>query len=200
MLPVDHDVRTAFEGALAVFGELGCELVQAAPETAHPTELWNTIALTEGYSSEGPLLESWRDRLAPGTAEIIEAGRSITGGEYVDALHEKARYARVWSEFFESHDLLLTPATQHTAFPVGLDTPETIEDQVVDPFFDDWCAISLPANLTGMPATSVPAGFGEGGRPVGLQIMGPRWSDALTLRAAAAFEELVPWTNFIPPL
>jgi aspartyl-tRNA(Asn)/glutamyl-tRNA(Gln) amidotransferase subunit A len=156
--------------------------------------------LTEGYSSEGPLLESWRDRLAPGTAEIIEAGRSITGGEYVDALHEKARYARVWSEFFESHDLLLTPATQLTAFPVGLETPETIEDQVVDPFFDDWCAISLPANLTGMPATSVPAGFGEGGRPVGLQIMGPRWSDALTLRAAAAFEELVPWTNFIPPL
>jgi aspartyl-tRNA(Asn)/glutamyl-tRNA(Gln) amidotransferase subunit A len=58
----------------------------------------------------------------------------------------------------------------------------------VDPFFDDWCTLSLPANLTGMPATSVPAGTDEAGLPVGLQVMGPRWADARTLRVAAAFE------------
>jgi Asp-tRNA(Asn)/Glu-tRNA(Gln) amidotransferase A subunit family amidase len=200
MLPVDRDVRAVFTDALTVFAELGCELVEACPQTSHPTELWNTIALTEGYSSEGPLLERWRDQMAPGSAEIIEAGRSITGAQYVDALHDKARYSRVWSEFFERYDLLVTPTTQLTAFPVGLETPQTIADQVVDPFFDDWCAISLPANLTGMPATSVPAGFGDGGLPIGLQIMGPRWSDSLTLRAAAAFEQRVPWTRFLPAL
>jgi Asp-tRNA(Asn)/Glu-tRNA(Gln) amidotransferase A subunit family amidase len=49
-----------------------------------------------------------------------------------------------------------------------------------------------------MPATSVPAGFGDDGLPVGVQIMGPRWSDALTLRAASALEQLVPWTGFQP--
>lgn len=50
-----------------------------------------------------------------------------------------------------------------------------------------------------MPATSVPAGFGAAGLPVGLQVMGPRWSDALTLRAAAAFEQVMPWQGFLPP-
>jgi aspartyl-tRNA(Asn)/glutamyl-tRNA(Gln) amidotransferase subunit A len=49
-----------------------------------------------------------------------------------------------------------------------------------------------------MPATSVPAGFGADAMPVGLQVMGPRWADALTLRAAAAFERVVPWQGFQP--
>ncbi|MBA2561219.1 MAG: hypothetical protein H0V07_15290 [Propionibacteriales bacterium] len=136
--------------------------------------------------------------MSPGTAEIIEAGRDITGGQYVDALHEKARYTRVWAEFFEQYDLLLTPTVQLTAFGVGLQTPVAIEGQPVDPFFDDWCTICLPANLTGMPATSVPAGFGADGMPVGLQVMGPRWADARTLRAAAAFEQAMPWQGFQP--
>jgi Asp-tRNA(Asn)/Glu-tRNA(Gln) amidotransferase A subunit family amidase len=200
MLPVDADVRAVFGEALQVLAGLGCELVEAAPATAHPTDLWNTIALVEGYSSEGPFLTSSRELMSPGTAEIVEAGQGITGGQYVDALHERARYTRVWAEFFEQHDILVTPAMQLTAFPVNLQTPEQIEGQPVDPFFDDWCTICLPANLTGMPATVVPAGFGAGGLPVGLQVMGPRWADALTLQVAAAFERATPWSAYEPAL
>ncbi|MDP9221897.1 MAG: amidase [Actinomycetota bacterium] len=199
MLPVDSDVRAVFLASVQVFSELGCELVEAAPATRHPTEMWNTIALAEGFSSEGPLLALSREEMSPGTAEIIEAGAHISAGEYLDALHEKARYTRAWAEFFEQFDLLLTPTMQLTAFPVGLQTPTAIAGQPVDPFFDDWCTSCLPANLTGMPATSVPAGFGAVGMPVGLQVMGPRWSDALTLRAAAAFEQVMPWQGFLPP-
>src|SRR4051794_629105 len=68
MFPVDRDVRAAFGAAVRVFDDLGCELVEAAPDTPHPTALWNTLALAEGYASEGPLLERWRDRISPGTA------------------------------------------------------------------------------------------------------------------------------------
>jgi len=193
LLPVDADVRAVFAAAVRVLAGLGCQLVEAAPATGHPTELWNTIALVEGFSSEGPFLASGRDQMSPGTAEIIAAGQGISGGEYVDALHRRARYTRVWAEFFGQHDLLVTPAMQLTAFPVGLQTPAQIQGQPVDPFFDDWCTICLPANLTGMPATVVPAGFGAGGRPVGLQIMGPRWADARTLQLADAFERATPW-------
>jgi Asp-tRNA(Asn)/Glu-tRNA(Gln) amidotransferase A subunit family amidase len=200
MLPVDPDVRAVFAEAVQVLAELGCELAEAAPRTGHPTELWNTIALVEGYSSEGPFLSSSRELMSPGTAEIIEGGEGITGGQYVDALHDRARYTQVWAEFFQQHDLLVTPAMQLTAFPVGLQTPEQIQGQSVDPFFDDWCTICLPANLTGMPATVVPAGFGAGGRPVGLQIIGPRWADALTLQVANAFEKATPWSTYQPTL
>ncbi len=199
MMPVDEDVRAVFAAAVEVFAGFGCELVEAAPRTGEPTQLWNSIALPEGFSSEGPLLATSRGLMAPGTADIIEAGQGVTAGEYVDALHEKARYTRVWAEFFEQYDLLLTPTMQLTAFGVGLETPSEIEGRPVDPFFDDWCTSVVPANLTGMPATSVPAGFGTGGLPVGLQIMGPRWSDALTLRAAAVFERELGWQRFVPP-
>jgi Asp-tRNA(Asn)/Glu-tRNA(Gln) amidotransferase A subunit family amidase len=187
-LPVDADVREAFAAALEVIAGLGARLAPAAPATGDPTALWNTLALAEGYASEGPLLARWRDRMSPGTAEIIEAGAGITAGQYVDALHERAAYTRVWAEFFDDHDVLLTPTMQLTAFPVGRVRPDSIEGRPVDAFFDDWCTLCLPANLTGMPATSVPAGTGRDRMPVGLQVMGPRWADALTLRVAAAFE------------
>jgi Asp-tRNA(Asn)/Glu-tRNA(Gln) amidotransferase A subunit family amidase len=199
-LPVDPDVRAVFAEAVQVTAGFGCELVEAAPATGHPTELWNTIALAEGFSSEGPFLTSSRELMSPGTAEIVEAGQGITGGQYVDALHERARYTRVWAEFFEQFDLLVTPAMQLTAFRVGLQLPEQVEGQPVDPFFDDWCTICLPANLTGMPATVVPAGFGDGGRPVGLQVLGPRWADALTLEVAAAFERATAWNAYRPAM
>ena len=190
-LPVDPAVRVVFRTALTVFEGLGCSLAEAYPSVPHPTELWNTIACAEGFVSEGPYLEAYRDVMTPGTAEIIEAGRGTTAAQYIEAQHAKARYTRVWSEFFESYDVLLTPTMQLTAFPVGLLTPESIDGVPVDPFFDDWCTSCLPANLAGLPATSVPAGLADG-LPVGLQIMGPRWSDALTLKAAAAYERVNP--------
>lgn len=200
MLPVDLDVRRVFSDAVLRFEQLGCVMVEDHPDATGTEALWNTIALAEGYASEGPLLAEFRDRMSPGTAALVEAGRDTSGAQYVDALHEKARYTRTWAEFFSGYDLLLLPSAQLTAFSVGLANPEQIEGRPVDDFFDDWCTIYLPANLTGMPATSVPAGFGDDGLPVGVQVMAPRWSDALTLRAATGFEQLVPWTDFRPEL
>jgi Asp-tRNA(Asn)/Glu-tRNA(Gln) amidotransferase A subunit family amidase len=187
-LPVDPDVRAAFAAAVDVVAGLGARMVEAAPRAPDPTPLWNTIALAEGYASEGPLLARWREQMSHGTAEIIEAEAEITAGQYVDALHERNAYTRVWAEFFADHDVLLTPTMQLTAFEVGRLRPDTIEGRPVDPFFDDWCTLCLPANLCGMPATSVPAGTGRDGLPVGMQVTGPRWTDALTLRVAAAIE------------
>jgi Asp-tRNA(Asn)/Glu-tRNA(Gln) amidotransferase A subunit family amidase len=199
ILPVDTDVRRVFAAAVKRFEELGAVMVEDHPDADGTEALWNTIALAEGSASEGPFLAEFADQMSPGIAELVAAGRDTSAAQYVDALHDKNRYTRRWAEFFTGYDLLLLPSAQLTAFGVDRLTPAEIEGRPVDPFFDDWCAVYLPANLAGMPATSVPAGFGAGGLPVGVQVMGPRWSDALTLRAAAAFEQLVPWTGFLPP-
>jgi Asp-tRNA(Asn)/Glu-tRNA(Gln) amidotransferase A subunit family amidase len=190
--PVEPDVRAAFERALGVLSDAGWHLEEAAPPTGDPTALWNAIACAEGYASEGPLLAEWEDRMTEGTAEIVRAGEGVTAAQYLDAQHERAAFTRVWAEFFERYELLLTPSMQMTAFPVGILAPATIDGRPVDPFFDDWVTFCLPANLTGQPASSVPIGLGDGGLPIGLHIVGPRWADAAVLGAAAAVEVVLP--------
>jgi Asp-tRNA(Asn)/Glu-tRNA(Gln) amidotransferase A subunit family amidase len=197
--PVDPDVRRAFAAAMETLASLGCELTEAHPATANPMEMWNLFACCEGYASEGPLLERWESQMSDGTADIIRAGRDLAGWEYVDALHARGAFTRVWSEFFAHHDLLVTPCMQLTAFGVDVLSPSSIDGIALDPFFDDWCSLVLPANLTGQPAISVPMGFGEGGLPAGLMIMGRRFDDATVFELAAAFERATPWKDRSPP-
>jgi Asp-tRNA(Asn)/Glu-tRNA(Gln) amidotransferase A subunit family amidase len=197
--PVEPDVRAAFLRAVETFAETGCDLVEAHPQADHPVSIWNTIATVEGYASEGPLLERFESLMAPDTVEIVRAGEAVSGREYMDAQLERLAYTRVWLEFFDEFDLLLTPMMQMTAFPVGVAAPTQIDGRPVDPFFDDWCHLCYPANLTGQPAISLPNGLGDDGLPVAIQITGRRFEDDTVLAAAAAWERLAPWAEARPP-
>jgi Asp-tRNA(Asn)/Glu-tRNA(Gln) amidotransferase A subunit family amidase len=196
--PVEPSVRAAFRAAVDALADDGARVVEAAPDAPYPTELWNDIALPEGYASEGPLLERWADQMTAGTREIVEAGRAATARDYLDALERRGDYARRWAEFLTEHDVLLTPSMPLPAFGTDVPSPATIDGVPVDPFFDDWCALALPANLTGCPATAVPTGVDPDGLPVGMQVMGPRGADARTLAVAAAYERLAPWADRRP--
>jgi aspartyl-tRNA(Asn)/glutamyl-tRNA(Gln) amidotransferase subunit A len=101
------------------------------------------------------------------------------------------------ARFMARYDLILTPTAPLAAFPIDRDGPGTIAGiPVAD---DAWSPCLYPANLTGQPAVSVPAGFTRSGLPVGLQIIGERLADRLVLAAAAAFEAAQPWTETRPP-
>ena len=193
--PVDPPVRAAFRAAVDVLAKDGARISDAAPDAPYPTELWNDVALPEGFASEGPLLERWGEQMTEGTREIVEAGRGASAADYLDALERKQDYGRRWAEFFEDHDVLLTPSMPLAAFGTDVQSPASIDGVPVDPFFDDWCALALPANLSGCPATAVPTGVDPDGLPLGLQVMGPRCADARVLAVAAAYERLAPWAT-----
>ncbi|CAN5539577.1 amidase [soil metagenome] len=189
--PVEPVVRAAFRSAVDALVADGARVEEAHPDAPYPTELWNDIALPEGFASEGSLLDH------PGvdatTREIIEAGRAATARDYLDAQERRRLYTATWERFFETYDVLLTPSMPVPAFSTEVTGPATIDGTPVDPFFDDWCMLALPANLTGMPACAVPTGMTQDGLPVGLQVMGARWSDARVLSVAAALERVAPW-------
>jgi aspartyl-tRNA(Asn)/glutamyl-tRNA(Gln) amidotransferase subunit A len=108
--------------------------------------------------------------------------------DYLAAMAERDRVRSIMSRFHERYDLLLTPSLPLTAFDVGVDTP-------LDPdgnSWANWTPFTFPFNLTGQPAASVPCGLAPDGLPIGLQIVGPRYADALVLRAARAFETVSP--------
>jgi Asp-tRNA(Asn)/Glu-tRNA(Gln) amidotransferase A subunit family amidase len=198
--PVDQSVRAAFRAAVDVLVRDGAQVVEAAPDAPYPTELWNDIACPEGFASEGPLLAEWGHRMTAGTRDIVEAGRSATATDYLDALARRRDYAVRWASFFEDHDVLLTPSMPLAAFGTDVQSPASIDGVPVDPFFDDWCALALPANLTGCPATAVPTGLDADGLPLGMQVMAPRFADARALAVAASYERLAPWADRWPPV
>lgn len=116
----------------------------------------------------------------------LDAAGAMNAEMLADAHEARARLVARMAEAFERFDLLLLPATQVPAFAAEGPMPTEIAGQQVD----HWgaLAVTMPFNLTGQPAVSVPAGT-VGGAPVGLQIVGRRHADALVLAAAAAVEQ-----------
>jgi hypothetical protein len=119
-------------------------------------------------------------------------GESSSAAEYAAARNAQCRYAAEWHRFMLDYDLLLTPAMECAAFPLGRTEPESTGGVPLQGGDDDWCHFCFPFNLTGQPAISVPMGV-DHGLPVGLQIVGGRWADDVVLRAAATWERAFPW-------
>jgi Asp-tRNA(Asn)/Glu-tRNA(Gln) amidotransferase A subunit family amidase len=184
---IDPDVRATFRAAVDDIGNAGAQITADHPEPVDPLALWDSIALPEGYASEGPLVEASPELVGIDAAAITMAGAAFTARQYLDAQHNRATYSAMWEDFFDDYDVLLTPTMPVTAFDVGRLAPASIDGRPVPESFDAWCALAVPANLAGLPAASIPIGTGRDGLPVAMQIIGRRWADATVLRAAAAW-------------
>jgi aspartyl-tRNA(Asn)/glutamyl-tRNA(Gln) amidotransferase subunit A len=94
------------------------------------------------------------------------------------------------NQFHQRWDLLITPTMPIVAFAAGRELPADHPGQR----WMSWTPFTYPFNLTRQPAATVPCGLTKAGLPVGLQIIGPTYGDALVLRAARAFEQARPFT------
>jgi len=100
---------------------------------------------------------------------------------YLRALKVRTLIVEDFRKAFERCDVLVSPTTPTTAFRIG----EKADDPL-SMYMNDICTI--PANLAGLPAMSVPCGL-SGGLPVGLQIIGPPFAEESLLRLAYAYEQ-----------
>jgi len=193
---VDPEVASITAEAARRFEELGCEVVEAHPALGDPWPIVDTI-WTAGMAAVTGNLDDVRDLLDPGRLAVIESGFTRTAVELADAYLQRSIYFQGWRTFMQDYDLLLTPSLPCTAFEVGMDHPGTIAGHATS--YLNWTAFTYPFNVTGQPAATVPCGFDSNGLPIGLQLVG-RWHDDTTvLRAAAAFEEIAPWSHLRPP-
>jgi len=92
------------------------------------------------------------------------------------------------NQFHQKYDLLLTPTLPVPAFDAGKEFPGAGKNRR----WTDWTPFSYPFNLTQQPAASIPCGLTKAGLPAGLHIVGPKYGDALVLRAARAYETVRP--------
>jgi amidase len=116
------------------------------------------------------------DQLGANLRGNIELGLDVTIMDIARAEHLRAEIWHRWRELFDRYDVLLTPTVPVEPFPVEQNYPAVINGQPLATYID-WVAQTFLVSLAALPAASVPAGLTESRLPVGLQVVGPRFSE-----------------------
>ncbi|GAA1139689.1 amidase [Ornithinicoccus hortensis] len=193
----DPEVEAAVTAAVQVLAEAGARVEQVDPGVQDPVDafhvLWFTGAakVVEHYGPDA------LEQIDPGLADAIRRhGLGASASDYLDATAVRMDLGVRMGAFHEEWDLLLTPTMPIPAFPVGQPAPDGWPSDL----WTSWTPYTYPFNMTQQPALSLPCGFTGDGRPVGLQVVGPRHADALVLRAGQAYQERTDWHRRVPPL
>ena len=185
----DLEVRELVEKAAKRFEELGAHVEDVGP-LLDPLQK-PFAALWSG--SFGVRLRQiptqLHGKLDPGFRALAEQGLAVTLSDYARAYEAKSKLARDMALWHRKYDLLLAPVTPVAAPPV-----ETLYNSEAFSRWTKGAPYTLPCNLTGQPAASMPAGLTASGLPVGMQIIGPPRADHRVLRAMRAYESASGWT------
>ena len=187
-IPVDPQVLSVLEPAVAVLEGLGAHIEFACPDLDGADHTFRTLRAAEFDLLWGDLLAHQPDSVKPDLAWNIRQGAALSGRDITGALGELTRLQRAAECFFDDFDVLLAPVSQVPPFDASLDWPTMVDGQSMHTYLD-WMAACYLITVLGVPAMSVPAGFTDEGLPIGLQFVGRARTDATLLAIAAAFEE-----------
>jgi aspartyl-tRNA(Asn)/glutamyl-tRNA(Gln) amidotransferase subunit A len=186
---VDPEVAALARAAVKAFSELGAKVEEKNPGFESPDPVFRA----HWFSGAAFLLKDFspekKKLVDPGLLEVAEQGSKITTFELLDAAMKRGALGTHMNLFHRDYDLLVTPTLSVPAFDVGQEYPGAAQGKR----WTEWTPFSYPFNLTQQPAASVPCGLTKAGLPVGLHLVGPKYADALVLRAARAFESARPW-------
>ncbi len=217
---VDSEVLSAFEEALHVLVKQGATVVDIElPHMAYAIPIYYLVAPAEASSNlaryDG-VRYGFRSSLRNGSATVAnmydrtrdegfgaEVKRRIMLGTYAlssgyyDAYYVKAQQVRSlvrrdYDRAFEKVDVIAMPTTPTAAFPIGEHSDDPLAMYLGDIF-------TVSANLTGLPAISLPAGFTKSRLPIGFQLMGRAFDEATLFRLAGTYEREAPWWKEHPP-
>ncbi len=202
------DVHGAVRGALAELEKLGATLVDVSlPRTELAIPVYYIIAPAEASSNlsrfdgvkfghraaqHGDLLDLYKKTRAEGFGPEVKRrimiGTYVLSHGYYDAYYLQAQKLRrmIADDFqacFAQCDLIAGPVAPSVAWRLGEQGDDPVKAYLADIF-------TLPGSLAGLPGMSVPAGFGEEGLPVGLQLIGNYWKEGELLHAAHAFQQV----------
>jgi len=207
---LDKDVRGTIEKAIDAYRELGAEIVDIElPHAKYAIAVYYIIATAEASSNlarydgvrygfraeEAPALrEMYRktrdEGFGPEVKRRIMLGTYVLSAGYYDAYYLKAQKVRMlirndFAAAFAKCDAVLTPTSPSPAFRFG----EKVDDPLAMYLNDIY---TVTANLAGIPGISVPCGLSAEGLPIGVQLLGPYWSEGLLFRLAHAYQQAHP--------
>jgi len=208
---LDADVRKSVEQAVATYRDLGAEIIEVSlPHSAYAVACYYLIATAEASSNlarydgvryglradnaENLIDMYMQSRAAGFGAEVkrrIMLGTYALSSGYYDAYYLKAQKVRTlirqdFLEAFDKVDTLLTPVAPTPAFAIGEKVNDPLQMYLSDIY-------TIPVNLAGTCAMSLPCGFSATGLPIGMQLIGKPFDEATILHTAHAFEQATEW-------
>ena len=186
----DAAVVEAIGTALARFTDLGVTMVEVAmPDQGELNALSNVVTRAEVATLHKAWLQSRRDDYSPQVRRRIEVGLAMTATRYIEALSLRSRHLqRLCTSVFAHCDVLVLPS-------VGEPSPTLAELDVGDSealpaMLMRMTGYTRPMNYYGVPALTVPAGFSANGMPLGFQLVGRPFDEALLFRMAGAYQSV----------
>lgn len=195
---VEGEVARLCREAVQRFSEAGARVEEVALKWDDPYDAWAVFFYCGIAARIAASIPQRGDLLDPGLRPVVERGLRLSAVDYVNALVQRNAFWQSARALFENFTLLVTPSVAVPPFAIGRDRPPWPAGK--DGAELRWSPFTYPFNLTGQPAVSVPCGWTASGLPVGLQLVGRRFDDATVLRAARAFEQVLPWSQRRPPL
>ena len=212
-------IVSAIDAAADVFRSLGAEIVPISlPHTSYAIPTYFVVSRVElasdlhrfdgvryGHRTSEPvdnLFEMYEASRTEGFGvqpkQRIMMGMHVSSAGYSDQLYDRALRLRAlirhdFDQAFENVDLIMSATTPTTAFPLGGIYGDTVQMQNAD-------RLTVPANHAGIPAISQPCGFDGQGLPIGLQLIGPDFSEVRILQAAHAYESETDWHTNRPSM
>lgn len=214
---IGPEVKQKLEEAIEKYKELGAEVEEFSLDIAnYALATYYIIACAEASSNLGrfdgirygyrtPNYDNLKDIYKNSRSEAFgsEVKRRIILGTYVlssgyyDAYYKKAQQVRTlvqskFDEAFSKYDVILTPTSPTTAFNIG-----EKKENPLEMYLADICTVSV--NIAGLPGISIPCGVDKEGMPIGMQLIGQKFSEETLLNAAYTFEQAIKFRENYKP-
>ncbi|MFQ1065017.1 amidase [Bordetella trematum] len=196
-VPVDRETLALCEQAVRRFEEAGCIVEAVNPDIAALADAFLILRSQVFVVEREHDLAAHRERIKADVVWNTELGLTSTASAIAWAERERAAFYRRMAAIFSRYDVFVTPAAPTPAFDVNLRNPATIAGRPLQHYLAG-SMLCGAISMTGCPAVSLPCGFDQYGRPLGLQIVAPPRRDDLALQVAALYEQICQYDRLLP--
>ncbi len=189
---LDPQVARAVEDAAGVLAARGARPVDVQlPYLDEVLGVHRAVIFSEAAAFHRPLLAEHADRYDPAVRLLLEAGLFLSATDYLQAQRVRRLVRKAWADVFRTVDCLLTPTAPTVAARFG---QRSVALPGGDASMLRAClGLTLPFNVTGHPAVSVPCGLSSEGLPIGMQLVGRPFDEGTILRVARRYQMETQW-------
>lgn len=196
---ITRDTAAAVARAVDVLQAGGAEIVPITiPHDDRFKAVEWTIMLAEASAYHRTSMRDSYELYTEDVRAFLEVGETILATDYIDAHRHRHQIKDDWKALLSDIDVVVTPTTPVPAVPADeliCSWPDGMQEHATEAY----TRLCIPANITGLPAISIPCGTDEDGLPVGLQLIGRAFEETTILRAAHYFETATDHAGKIAP-